>query len=136
MSTDKSLTYRANLKAIGGSGGDLFFVGTHDEKFATSLYKLDVDKAKLAEVALPCGGVSLLVVDDIVYVGGDDNKIYSIGAKAKTASPLSAELPNPQRISRDLATIASRRCAQRILSSSMPRAKPNSQSNFRKPPPR
>ena len=56
MATDKHLTYRGDLKALAGSGGDLLFVTVHPEGQATEVCRLDVEKTTLKTISCLAAG--------------------------------------------------------------------------------
>jgi ParB family chromosome partitioning protein len=75
-------TYRGDIRAAVGVGGELAFVTVHPEGAPTALYWLDADQLTLKQAAMPCGGVALAADGNTVYVGGTDRKLYEGGKKA------------------------------------------------------
>src|SRR4051812_18853236 len=74
--TDKSLTYRGDLKAAAGGGSTVLFVTAHPEGQPTALYRLDAAKLALAQAPPPAGGVDLVTDGDAVWVAGTDRRVY------------------------------------------------------------
>lgn len=95
MSNQKYLTYRGDIRAVAARNKSLAFVTQHADQLPTALYLLDVEKLEVTEVALPCGGLSLVAPGDTTYIGGDDGSLYSHSGKAKSVSALKAKLTAP-----------------------------------------
>jgi ParB family chromosome partitioning protein len=81
-SEGKGTTYRGDIRAIVGVGGELAFVTVHPEGVPTALYWLDADRLTLKQDALNCGGVAIAADGNTVYVGGTDRRLYECGRKA------------------------------------------------------
>lgn len=90
--TDKSLTYRGDLKAAAGSGSTVLFVTAHAEGQPTALYRLDAAKLALAQDPLPAGGVDLVADGDAVWVAGTDRRIYKGSVGGGKLGPVGPEL--------------------------------------------
>ncbi len=95
MTTNKYLTYRGDIRAVAACPDSLAVVTVHPDGLPTAVYRLNVAKMELDEVALPCGGVSLIARGKDLWAGGDDARIYHLAGKAKTMKPLPVELPAP-----------------------------------------
>jgi ParB family chromosome partitioning protein len=94
MATERFLTYRGDIRAAVGIGGNLAFVTVHPEGVPTALYRLDADKLSLQQDALPCGGVALAAEGNTVYIAGTDRRVYECGKKGvkPLGSPLIANI--------------------------------------------
>lgn len=108
MTTNQYLSYRGDVRAVANCANSLAFVTVHPEGVPTSLYRLDVAKLSLDEIAMQCGGVSLVATDNDLWIGGDDSRIYHLTSKAKTLKQLKVELPAPAT---DLAILSGNRIA-------------------------
>ncbi|MCA9178306.1 MAG: HEAT repeat domain-containing protein [Planctomycetales bacterium] len=95
MMTPKYLNYRGAIRQLCPFSGDLAFVTVHPEKRPTAIWRLQVEKMELAECQLPAGGQCLCVVDEQLFVGGDDGKLYQLDAGGKSASLAKTDLPSP-----------------------------------------
>ena len=96
MSVTNLYTYRGEIRGLASVGGTLAFVTVHDEGQSTALYRIDVEKRKMAISALPCGGQALALSDDAqLYVAGTDGKIYHRALEGDDFSVLAADLPSP-----------------------------------------
>ena len=91
--TNKYLTYRGDLRAVTSLGKGLAFTGVHPDGVPTALYRLDVEKLELSEIALSCGGLSLAATSGELWLGGDNARLYHLADKAKALSQLKLELP-------------------------------------------
>ena len=84
-------TYRGDVQACLGLGGELAFVTLHPENHATALYLLDCDKLILSATPLPAGGEAIDAdrVGEMIWVAGSDRRLYvcprGSGAEARGA---------------------------------------------------
>ncbi|MCP4159147.1 MAG: hypothetical protein GY760_03660 [Deltaproteobacteria bacterium] len=91
MGSEQYLTYRGNIKAITGSGSDLYFTTEHPEFTESNLYHLNVEKKRLNSFELPCAGLAVLLDSKSnIWVAGVDNHIYL--CDGKTTKALGASL--------------------------------------------
>ncbi|MGE3809040.1 MAG: hypothetical protein AB7K24_30625, partial [Gemmataceae bacterium] len=76
MSTTRLLTYRGDIKALVGAEDNLVFVTVHVERQPTPIYRVDTDKWKLTEEAMPAGGLALLLDEATLWIAGSDGRLY------------------------------------------------------------
>ncbi len=96
MSVTNLYTYRGEIRGLASVGGTLALVTVHEEGKSTALYRIDVEKRKMAIGDLPCGGQALALAEDShIYVAGTDGRIYHRAWDGDEFTALTAELPAP-----------------------------------------
>jgi ParB family transcriptional regulator, chromosome partitioning protein len=108
---ERSFPYRGTIKSIASSGKMLVWTTEHPQKLPTALYQWDSESDTFTEVALPCGGVSILANESTIWVAGNDRKLYVLNGK--TLKPL-CELPG---VAISLAQLSQDRLAAIVQSS-------------------
>ena len=78
MSSDLYTNYRGDVRAVAATEGCLLLVTVHPEGQSTSLYLINLETNKLHQIALPTGGVSLLVTPKGWWIGGTDRGLHHI----------------------------------------------------------
>ena len=78
MSSDLYTNYRGDVRAVAATEGCLLLVTVHPEGQSTSLYLINLETNKLHQIALPTGGVSLLVTPEGWWIGGTDRGLHHI----------------------------------------------------------
>ena len=88
---DTYLTYTGDIRGLITDGKQIAFVTEHAESHSTAIFLVDAETNKQTEIALPCGGVSILKTGKTFWVGGTDGSLYTATDKQAKAAP--AKLP-------------------------------------------
>jgi ParB family transcriptional regulator, chromosome partitioning protein len=102
---ERAFQYRGNIRALVSTGKMLVWTTEHPQKLPTGIFQLNTESLDFSEIALPCGGVSLLATEKHFWVGGDDRKLYQLSGKSIKAV---CELP---RVAIELAELSENRLA-------------------------
>ena len=93
MSRICNLGYYGEISAVQTVGAEIVFVTTHPHERATSLYLIDAENNKLAEVPLPCGGQCLLASESKYFVGGTDRNLYEVTSEGHALKKIGKGFP-------------------------------------------